>query len=115
MDAKKRYIMNAHNNEGVQYSEPKLKIQGIEAVKSYTPMVVRNKFKQAYKIILTSTEEELQKFVKDFYNEFTSLNPEEITFNLRGLPLTKWYDLQRYIKRVQPIHVRGTLFCLIII
>ena len=107
--AKKRYIMNVHNNEGVQYSEPKLKIQGIEAVKSSTPMVVRNKFKQAYKIILTSTEEELQKFVKDFYNEFTSLNPEDIA-SPRGLSaLTKWYDSAKIYKKSTPIHVRGAL------
>jgi DNA polymerase elongation subunit (family B) len=101
--------MNVHNNEGVQYSEPKLKIQGIEAVKSSTPMVVRNKFKQAYKIILTSTEEELQKFVKDFYNEFTSLNPEDIA-SPRGLSaLTKWYDSAKIYKKSTPIHVRGAL------
>ena len=107
--AKKRYIMNVYNNEGVQYAEPKLKIQGIEAVKSSTPMVVRDKFKLAYKIMLTSTEEELQKFVKNFYNEFVSLSPEEIAFP-RGLSaLTKWYDDSRIYKKSTPIHVRGAL------
>lgn len=107
--AKKRYIMNVHNNEGVQYAEPKLKIQGIEAVKSSTPMVVRDKFKQAYKIILTSTEDELQKFVADFYEEFKTLRPELVSFP-RGVSLiSKWTDGATIYKKGTPIHVRGAL------
>ena len=35
--AKKRYILNVWNSEGVQYTEPKLKVMGIESVKSSTP------------------------------------------------------------------------------
>ena len=66
--AKKRYILNVHNSEGVQYAEPKLKIMGIEAIKSSTPEVVRDKFKQAFKIIISGSEENTQSFISDFYN-----------------------------------------------
>jgi DNA polymerase elongation subunit (family B) len=107
--AKKRYIMNVHNNEGVQYTEPKLKIQGIEAVKSSTPMVVRDKFKQAYKIVLTSTEAELQKFVKDFYEEFKTLPAEHVSFPRGVSAVNKWQDSAMIYKKGTPIHVRGAL------
>ena len=107
--AKKRYIMNVHNSEGVQYAEPKVKIQGIEAVKSSTPMVVRDKFKAAYKIILTSTEAELQKFVSDFYEEFKNLGPEQVSFPRGVSNVNKWQDRAVIYKKGTPIHVRGAL------
>lgn len=107
--AKKRYIMNVHNNEGVQYAEPKVKIQGIEAVKSSTPMVVRDKFKKAYKIILTSTEDELQKFVANFYDEFVNLGPEDVSFPRGVSNVKKWTDRSMIYKKGTPIHVRGAL------
>jgi len=107
--AKKRYILNVYNNEGVQYAEPKLKIMGIEAVKSSTPQVVRDKFKQAYKIILNGTEAELQKFVSDFYEEFKSLPAESVSFPRGVSDLTKWKDFSTIYKKGTPIHVRGAL------
>jgi DNA polymerase elongation subunit (family B) len=107
--AKKRYILNVHNNEGVQYAEPKLKIMGIEAVKSSTPQIVRDKFKQAYKIILNGTESELQKFVSDFYNEFTSLPAESVSFPRGVSDIAKWEDRTTVYKKGCPIHVRGAI------
>ena len=44
--AKKRYILNVHDNEGVKYKEPQLKIMGIEAVKSSTPEPVVKRLKK---------------------------------------------------------------------
>ena len=107
--AKKRYILNVHNNEGVQYAEPKLKVMGIEAVKSSTPQIVRDKFKQAYKIILSGSEAELQKFVSDFYDEFTSLPAESVSFPRGVSDLTKWVDRNTTYKKGTPIHVRGAI------
>ena len=107
--AKKRYIINVHNNEGVQYAEPKLKIMGIEAVKSSTPQVVRDKFKQAYKIMLTGTEKDLIKFVEDFKDVFKGLKPEDVSFP-RGIHDIKKYESagSMYAKGT-PIHVRGAI------
>lgn len=107
--AKKRYILNVHNNEGVQYAEPKLKVMGIEAVKSSTPQIVRDKFKQAYKIILSGNEKELQKFVSDFYEEFTSLPAELVSFPRGVSDLNKWVDKTTTYKKGTPIHVRGAI------
>ena len=78
--AKKRYFMQVHDNEGVRYTEPKIKIMGVEAVKSSTPQVCRDKFKQIFDVVLNSTEEETRKFVKDFKREFKQLPPEDVSF-----------------------------------
>ena len=107
--AKKRYILNVHNNEGVQYAEPKLKVMGIEAVKSSTPVVVRDKFMKAYNIILNGTESELQQFVSDFYEEFKNLPPESVSFPRGVSEIDKWVDKQTTYKKGVPVHVRGSI------
>ena len=107
--AKKRYILNVHNNEGVQYKEPKLKIMGIEAIKSSTPEVVRNKFKEAFKLIISSSESETQKFIADFKSQFKNLQPEQVAFPRRVTSITDWHDRKTIFKKSCPIHVRGSL------
>jgi DNA polymerase elongation subunit (family B) len=64
--AKKRYILNVHNSEGVQFAEPKLKMMGIEAIKSSTPQVVRDRFKQIFRVIIEGTEGDTQSFIRNF-------------------------------------------------
>ena len=78
--AKKRYILNVHNSEGVQYKEPKLKMMGIEAIKSSTPLVCRDRMKELFKIIVSGTESETQAFITDFRNEFNKLPAEDVSF-----------------------------------
>jgi DNA polymerase elongation subunit (family B) len=107
--AKKRYILNVYNNEDVQYAQPKLKIMGIEAVKSSTPQVVRDKFVKAYNMMLNSTEAELQKFVADFFDEFKTLPAEDISFPRGVSDIEKWEDRHTIYKKGAPIHGRGAL------
>ena len=107
--AKKRYLLNVHNNEGVQYAEPKLKIMGIEAIKSSTPQVVRDKFMQSFKIIMSGSEEKTRKFIADFKKEFKSLPPEDISFPRGVSDIVKWSDRKTIYKKGTPIHVRGSL------
>jgi DNA polymerase elongation subunit (family B) len=107
--AKKRYILNVHNSEGVQYAVPKLKIMGIEAVRSSTPMVVRTKFKELYKILVEGTEQETQKYINNFRKEFNSLPAEDISFPRGVSELTKWKDKKTIYKKGTPIHVRAAL------
>ena len=78
--AKKRYILNVFDSEGVRYKTPKLKINGIEAVKSSTPAPCRTAIKDALKVIMNGTEDELQKFIADFRNRFENMPVEEIAF-----------------------------------
>ena len=107
--AKKRYILNVHNNEGIQYKQPKLKIMGIEAIKSSTPEVVRDKFKKAFNLIISGTEAETQRFIQDFRNEFRTLAPEQVAFPRRVSNITDWHDHKTIYKKSCPIHVRGSL------
>lgn len=107
--AKKRYILNVHNNEGVQYTEPKLKVMGIEAVKSSTPQVCRDKLKEIFSVIINGGEAETQKFIADFRKEFCKLGPEEVSFP-RGLSdMNKWAHRETIYSKATPIHVRGSL------
>lgn len=107
--AKKRYILNVHNNEGVQYAEPKLKIMGIEAIKSSTPEIVRAKFKEAFKILINGSEEDAQKYIANFKAEFKKLSPEQVAFPRGVSNITDWADHQTIYKKGTPIHVRGSL------
>jgi|TARA_R100000081_G_scaffold50001_1_gene24014 DNA polymerase elongation subunit (family B) len=107
--AKKRYILNVHNSEGVQYAEPKLKIMGIEAIKSSTPEVVRDKFKEVFKIIMTQTESDVQNFIANFKQEFKSLSPEQVSFPRGAQNIGKWKDSTTIYAKATPIHVRGAL------
>jgi hypothetical protein len=107
--AKKRYILNVHNSEGVQFAEPKLKMMGIEAIKSSTPEVVRDKFKEIFKVIINSDERTTQKFISDFKNEFSSLDPEKVAFPRGVTQLDKWKDRRTIYAKGTPIHVRGSI------
>ena len=107
--AKKRYILNVWDSEGVRYAEPKLKMMGIEAVKSSTPAPCRTKIKEALKIIMTKTESDLIKFIDQFKTDFFNMPPEQIAFPRSVNGLTKWKDPVTLYKKSCPIHVRGAL------
>jgi DNA polymerase elongation subunit (family B) len=107
--AKKRYILNVHDNEGVRYAEPKLKIMGIEAIKSSTPMPCRTALKELFKVIIEGSESETQKAIQQFKQYFTTLPAHEIAFP-RGVSKVKEYkDNNTVYKKGTPIHVRGSL------
>ena len=107
--AKKRYILNVHNNEGVQYAKPKLKMMGIEAIKSSTPQAVRDKFQEVFRVIIEGTELDTQTFIGDFKTQFRSLPPEDISFPRGVSEVDKWSDRTLVYKKGTPIHVRGAL------
>jgi hypothetical protein len=107
--AKKRYILNVYNNEGVQYKEPQMKIMGLEMIKSSTPSAIREKMIDAVKIMMTGNEEQVQKFIADFKEEFKRLPAEEISFP-RGINgLATYSDAVTLYKKGTPIHVRGAI------
>ena len=107
--AKKRYILNVHNSEGVEYKEPKLKIMGIEAVKSSTPEVCREAMKQLFKVIMTGSQDNTQKAIQQFKDYFVTLAPENISFPRGVSDVLKWADKRTIYKKGTPIHVRGAL------
>jgi DNA polymerase elongation subunit (family B) len=107
--AKKRYILNVYNNEGVQYKEPDMKVMGLEMVKSSTPFVIRTKMKEAIKIMINGTENDMHNFIADFKEEFKSLPPEEISSPRGCNGLAKYYDAASFYKLGTPIHVKGAI------
>ena len=107
--AKKRYILNVHNSEGVQYAEPKLKMMGIESVKSSTPQVCRNKIKDALKLIISGTEKDLHDFIQEFRKEWLELKPDLIAFPRSCNGLGKWATTNGIFKKGCPMHVKGAL------
>ena len=107
--AKKRYILNVHNSEGVQYKEPKLKMMGIEAIKSSTPLACRVKMKELFRIIVSGTEAETQAFIANFRNEFSKLSAEDVSFPRSLSVVSKWRDSANIYKKATPIHARGAL------
>ena len=107
--AKKRYILNVHDSEGVRYKIPQLKIMGIEAVKSSTPHVCREKIKNALNIIMTSDEKELNDFIQDFRNEFMSLPPEDIAYPRSVNGLKKFSSSNGMFAKGAPIHCKGAI------
>lgn len=107
--AKKRYILNVYNNEGVQYAEPKLKLSGIEAVRSSTPSACRDNIKEALKVIMSGKEDELISFVENFRREYVNLPFEEIAFPRSVRGIAKYTDSTTIYRKSTPIHVKGAL------
>ena len=107
--AKKRYVLNVWDSEGVRYAKPKLKMMGIEAVKSSTPGVCRDKIRECIEVILSSTEEDAQKYISDFREQFSKLPVEDISFPRGCNNLNKWSSPTVIYGKGTPIHVRGAL------
>jgi len=107
--AKKRYILNVYNNEGVQYAEPQMKVMGLEMVKSSTPSSIRDKMKEVIKLMVTGTEDDVQEFIANFRKEFRTLPIEEISFPRSVNGLKTYTDKAQIYTKGTPIHVKGAL------
>jgi DNA polymerase elongation subunit (family B) len=107
--AKKRYVMNVFNNEGVAYDVPDLKVMGLEMVKSSTPAVVRDKMKETIRLIVETDETTVQDYIAKFREDFKKLPVEDISFP-RGINgLREYSDSVMMYKKGTPIHVRGAI------
>ena len=107
--AKKRYILNVWDSEGVRYEEPKLKMMGIEAVKSSTPAPCRKMIKDALNIMMSGTEEDVIKFIDDSRVQFKKLPPEDIAFPRTVSNVNKHKSTSSIYAKGTPIHARGAL------
>jgi len=107
--AKKRYILNVWDSEGVRYEEPKLKMMGIEAVKSSTPAPCRKMIKDALKLMMSGTEDEVIEFIENARKEFKKLPPEQISFPRSASDVQKYQSSSAIYVKGTPIHIRGAL------
>ena len=107
--AKKRYILNVYDNEGVKYKEPKLKIMGIESVRSSTPEWCRDNLQSLIKTIITTDEKTVVKSIDNYRNVFKKLNFTDIAFPRSVRGLDKYKSSKDIYVKATPIHVRGVL------
>ena len=107
--AKKRYILNVWDSEGVRYEEPKLKIMGIEAVKSSTPAPCRSMIKDALKLMMSATEEDVIDYIESARSKFKKMTPEEIAFPRSVSDVNKHKNPNTIYGKGCPMHVRGAL------
>ena len=107
--AKKKYVMNVYNNEGVEYAEPKMKIKGLEIVRTSTPEICRESIKKAVGIIFNDGEKATQEYIKEFKEKFINSNADNVAFPRGVKELDKWVDSKGNMKSGTPIHVRGSL------
>ena len=107
--AKKRYALNVLDDEGLRLKEPKLKVMGLEIVRSSTPGPIRESLKEAVRLILTSDEENLQKFIEQAKADFKTKSPEDIAFPRGCNNLLKYQSNADIYQKGTPIHVRGSL------
>jgi len=107
--AKKRYILNVYDNEGVSYKEPKLKIMGIESVRSSTPEWCRDNLQSLIKTIISTDEKTVVKSIDDYRNVFKKLNFLDIAFPRSVRGLDKYKSSKDIYVKATPIHVRGVL------
>tara|TARA_B100000683_G_scaffold117190_1_gene115230 strand:- start:2227 stop:4698 length:2472 start_codon:yes stop_codon:yes gene_type:complete len=107
--AKKRYILNVWDSEGVRYDEAKLKIMGIEAVKSSTPAPCRKMIKDALNIMMGGTEDDVINFIDDARAKFKKMPPEDIAFPRTVSDVNKHKSHSSIYAKGTPIHCRGAL------
>ena len=107
--AKKRYAMNVWDNEGVRYKEAKLKVMGLEIVRSSTPAPVREWLKEAVSLCLNQDEKDLQNYVEETWQKFKELPPEDIAFPRGCNNIDRYVSRETVYTKGTPMHVRGAL------
>jgi len=107
--AKKRYILSVWDSEGVRYEEPKLKIKGIEAIKSSTPAPCRKMLKESFNIMMHGTEDDVINHIDKCRREFRTLPPEQIAFPRSASDINKYFSPATIYSKGTPVHVRGAL------
>tara|TARA_Y100001936_G_C16090095_1_gene685320 strand:+ start:61 stop:2574 length:2514 start_codon:yes stop_codon:yes gene_type:complete len=107
--AKKRYILNVYDSEGVRYKEPKLKIMGLESVRSSTPQWCREYIHSLIKVIINTDEKTVINTIEEYRKIFKTLSFNDIAFPRSVKGLSKYKSSKDIYIKATPIHVRGAL------
>ena len=107
--AKKRYILDVWDSEGVRYEKPKMKIMGLETQRSSTPQYFRNKLLDAFKTIIKGTNEDVLDFIEHVKEDTRKQDPVDIAFPRGVNGLDKYKSHADIYVKGTPIHVRGAL------
>ena len=107
--AKKRYILNVWDSEGVRYAEPKMKICGMETARSSTPAFFRDKLLKAYDIIINEDNDVLIDYIDKVKEDTKKEECVNIAFPRGVNGLKKYKSVSDIYSKGTPIHVRGAL------
>lgn len=105
--AKKRYAMNVYNSEGVSYNPPKLKILGLEIIRSSTPNIVKAFLKESVKLSLNSNNDELREYINEIKNKWKTYEIEDIARPTGINELTKYLDESSLYSKGTPAHIKA--------
>lgn len=108
---KKNYFINVLDNEGVRYAKPKLKVVGLESVRSSTPGIVRDELVECYKLIAQGgTEAQLQARVREFSKVWRQVPLWKVAFPRGVSEIEKWRaDGDQPYKKGTPAHVKAVI------
>lgn len=92
--AKKKYYARVRDNEGTLYPEdkPKIKVMGLETIKSSTPIWAKKYLKEAIPHILDKDEKDLRNWIQEIKWEFANSDINDIA-DVSGVSRVD-YDLQ---------------------
>ncbi len=107
--AKKRYILNVWDSEGVRYAEPKMKICGMETARSSTPAFFRDKLLKAYEIIIHEDNDVMIEYINKVKEDTRKEDCVNIAFPRGVNGLKKYKSVSDIYSKGTPIHVRGSL------
>jgi DNA polymerase elongation subunit (family B) len=110
---KKRYVLWALNNEGVELPDKKkLKVTGIDIIRSNTPKFVKKELKDVIINILKHVNyEETVSELRDIHERFWDAVPSEIAFMKSANGVVKWSNRRKAEGKFKstPQHVRGAI------
>jgi hypothetical protein len=107
--AKKRYILNVWDSEGLRFSAPEVKVTGVESVRSSTPMICREAIKKCLFMIMNGTQDELQSYIASFKKHFMQQPFDAVAFPRGANNLDKYSSSRSIYTKGTPIQVRGVL------
>ena len=107
--AKKRYILNVWDSEGVRYKEPKMKIMGLETARASVPQFFRDRLKKAFRLIMSSDNDTVIEFIDNCKKETRDAEVTDIAFPRGCNGVTKYRHAREIYQKGTPIHVRGAL------
>lgn len=107
--SKTKYLLSIYNSEGVAYTTPKIKVVGLEMIRSSTPSACRDKLREAIDVILNKTEDDMIEFIKSFKKEFSMLDVEDISFPRGVNGIEKYSNAKTTYSSGTPMHVRASI------
>jgi hypothetical protein len=84
-------------------------MMGIEAVKSSTPAPCRTMIKEALKLMMSGSEDDVIDYIEKSRKDFKNLPPEDISFPRSASNVEKYNAVNSIYAKGTPIHIRGAL------